>query len=315
MTVPDATPALRRARARLYPQPRLRWRNIRGFFFILPWLVGFVLFTLGPFLGALYLSFTEWRLVGPITWVGLDNYVELLTADERFLHSLINTVYYTALHVPGTLLLAFLAAGLLNQPVRGVPVYRTMFYLPAITSGVATAVLWVWLLHPTGLLNTALGWVGLPGPNWLNSTRWAMPGLILMSLWNIGTPMILFLAGLQGIPQHLYEAAAIDGAGWWGKVRNVTIPMMTPTILLNLVVSIIGSFQVFTASLVVTNGGPADATLFILLYLYMQGFLFLRVGYAAAIAWVLFVIILVFTLIQLGLARYWVYYEGDLRRQ
>jgi multiple sugar transport system permease protein len=315
MTARDATPALRESRVAVSPRPRLRWRNIRGFFFILPWLVGFVLFTLGPFLGSLYLSFTSWRLVGPIQWVGLDNYVQLLTADARFAQSLVNTAAYTAVQTPGTLLLAFAAAALLNQPVRGVPIFRTMFYLPAITSGVATAVLWVWILHPTGLLNTALGWLGVPGPNWLNSTRWALPGLILMSLWNIGTPMILFLAGLQGIPQHLYEAAAIDGAGWWGRLRHVTLPMMTPTILLTLILGIIDSFQVFTASLVVTNGGPADATLFVLLYLYQQGFRFLRMGYAAAIAWVLFALILAFTLVQLGLARRWVYYEGELRRQ
>jgi multiple sugar transport system permease protein len=315
MTVQDTIPTLRQSRAAAPPRPRLRWRNIRGFFFILPWLVGFVLFTLGPFLGSLYLSFTDWRLVGPIPWVGLDNYVALLTTDARFLRSLTNTAVYTAVQVPGALLLAFAAAGLLNQPVRGVPIFRTMFYLPAITSGEATAVLWVWILHPTGLLNTALGALGVPGPNWLNSTRWAMPGLILMSLWNIGTPMILYLAGLQGIPQHLYEAAMIDGAGWWGKLRHVTIPMMTPTILLTLVLGVIDSFQVFTASLVVTNGGPADATLFVLLYLYIQGFRFLRMGYAAAIAWILFAIILAFTLIQLGLARRWVYYEGELRRQ
>lgn len=294
-------------------QRRVRWRNVRGFFLILPWLVGFVAFSLLPFLASLYLSFTDWRLAGPIQWIGLANYANLLTNDDRFVKSLVNTLYFTVVNVPGTMLLAFIAAGLLNRKVKGMPIYRTMFYLPAITSGVATAVLWYWILQPGGLIDIALGALGIKGPDWLGSTQWALPGLLLMSLWNIGAPMILYLAGLQGVPGQLYEAADMDGAGWWAKVWNVTIPMMTPTILLTLILGIIGSFQVFTSALVVTQGGPADATLFLLLYLYWQAFRFLSMGYASAIAWLLFVIILVFTVIQLGLARYWVYYEGEQR--
>ena len=280
---------------------------------MLPWLVGFLLFSFLPFMASLYFSFTDWRLVGPITWVGPANYISLLTSDDRFIKSLLNTIFFTVVNVPGTMFLAFAAAGLLNRNVRGIPVYRTMFYLPAITAGVATAVLWYWVLQPAGLIDSALGLIGIQGPDWLNSTRWALPALILMSLWNIGTPMVLYLAGLQGVPQQLYEAAAIDGAGWWGKIRNVTIPMMTPTILLTLVLGIIGSFQVFTSALVVTEGGPADATLFILLYLYWEAFRFLQMGYASAIAWLLFIIILAFTVVQLVLARRWVYYEGEQR--
>lgn len=291
---------------------RWRWRDIRGFFLVLPWLVGFVLFSLVPFLISLYLSFTQWRLSGPIKWVGLSNYAGLLT-DDRFIKSLTNTIYFTVVNVPGTLLLAFIAAGLLNRNVKGIPIYRTMFYLPAITSGIATAVLWYWILQPGGLIDLVLGFVGIQAPDWLGTTTWALPALIVMSLWNIGTPMILYLAGLQGVPQHLYEAAEIDGAGWWNRIWHVTIPMMTPTILLTLVLGIIGSFQVFTSALVITAGGPADATLFILLYLYWEAFRFLQMGYASAIAWILFVIILIFTVIQLSVARYWVYYEGDQR--
>jgi multiple sugar transport system permease protein len=292
---------------------RFRWRNVRGFFLVLPWFVGFLFFSFLPFVASFYLSFTDWRLSDTSHWIGAENYVGLFTSDERFIKSLLNTAAYTVVHVPGTLLLALIAAGLLNQKVKGMPIFRTMFYLPAITAGVATAVLWYWILQPTGLINSALGVLGIPGPDWLGSTRWALPALVLMSFWNIGTPMILFLAGLQGVPQQLYEAASIDGAGWWDRIRHVTLPMLTPTILLTLVLGIIGSFQVFTSALVVTEGGPADATLFILLYLYWQAFRFLQMGYASAIAWVLFVVILIFTVIQLSLARYWVYYEGGQR--
>jgi multiple sugar transport system permease protein len=171
--------------------------------------------------------------------------------------------------------------------------------------------LWLVILQPNGILNQALGLVGIPGPRWLTSTQWAMPGLIIMSFWTVGTTMILYLAGLQGIPHHLYEAASIDGAGHLRKLWHVTIPMMTPTIFLTLVLGIIGSWQVFTQALILTGGGPANATLFVLLYLYRKAFLIFQMGYASAIAWVLFVIILIFTLIQFLVARRWVYYEYD----
>jgi multiple sugar transport system permease protein len=291
-----------------------------GYAFIAPWLVGFFVFTLGPFVASLYLSFTDYKLVGAPSWVGLKNYVFMFSSlwsdagDGDVWVSLRNTVYYTVFHVPLSMLLSFVIALLLNAKVRGMPVFRTMFFLPSVTAGVATAILWLWILSPTGLVNYALSRVGIPGPGWFGSFEWAMPGLILISLWSIGGTVIIYLAGLQGVPQQLYEAASIDGAGWWHRLRHVTIPMMTPTIFFTLVIGIIASFQVFTPSLVITNGGPGTSTLFYLLHLYRNGFRWFNMGYASALAWVLFVIILGFTLVQLRLSGRWVYYEGEARK-
>lgn len=292
---------------------RIRWRDYRGILFVVPWFVGFVVFTLGPFVASLFLSFTDWSLTDPPSYVGFSNYVRLFE-DELYLKSLVNTAYYMVFHVPGQIVLAFCVAGLLNQKVKGLPLYRTCFYLPAVTSGAATAIIWLWLFQPQGLLNQALETIGIPGPNWLGSTRWAMPSLILMSLWNIGTPMILFLAGLQGVPQSLYEAAEIDGAGWWAKIRNVTIPMMTPYLFLTAILGVISSFQVFTSALLVTQGGPANATLFVVLYLYWNGWSYYKMGYASAMAWVLLLIILTLTILQFVGGRRWVYYEVEDKR-
>ncbi len=291
-----------------------RWQRWSGLLFIAPWLITFLWFTLGPFIASIFLSFTNYRFIGLPEWVGLNNYVRLFTDDAKFIRSIINTLYYTAVHVPGIMIMAFFVAILLNQKVRGQPIYRTAFYLPSVTAGVATAYLWILLLQPNGLINQFLGLVGIDGPNWLTSSTWAMPALILMSFWGLGTTMIIYLAALQGIPQHLYEAASVDGAGVIRKMWHVTVPMMTPAIFLTAVLQIIGSWQVFTQALIVTNGGPRDSTLFILLHLYRTGFEYFQMGYASAIAWVLFVIILVFTIIQFGVARRWVYYEGSTER-
>jgi len=294
-----------------------RW----GYALIAPWLLGFLFFYLGPFLASLYLSFTEYKLVGAPTWIGLRNYVYMFQSlwsddgDGDVWKSLFNTAYYTAFQVPLSMLLAFLIAILLNARVRAMPLFRTMFYLPSITAGVATAILWLWILNPNGLANYALSLIGVEGPLWFGSTRWAMPGLILIGLWTIGGTVIIYLAGLQGVPQQLYEAASIDGAGWWGRVRHVTLPMMTPTIFFTLIIGLINGFQVFTPALVITNGGPGTATLFYLLHLYRNGFRWFNMGYASALAWVLFLIILAFTLVQLWLSRRWVYYEGESGRR
>jgi multiple sugar transport system permease protein len=234
--------------------------------------------------------------------------------DSQVWTSLRNTIYYTVFHVPLSLVLAFAIALLLNAKVRGLAVFRTMFFLPSVTAGVATAILWLWLLNPNGLINYALGLIGITGPRWFGSSQWAMPGLILMSLWSIGGSVIVYLAGLQGVPDQLYEAASIDGAGWWSRLRHVTLPMMTPTIFFTVVMGLIAAFQVFTPALVITNGGPGTSTLFYLLHLYRNGFQWFNMGYASALAWVLFVIILGFTLLQLGLSGRWVYYEGEQRR-
>jgi multiple sugar transport system permease protein len=292
---------------------RFRWRDYQGALFVLPWLVGFLVFDLGPFLASLVISLTDWDLVEPPRFVGLANYEELFT-DELFVKSLVNTAYYTVFHVPGQIILAFIVANLLNTKVKGLPLFRTCFYLPAVTSGAATAIIWLWLLQPQGLINQALALVGLPEPNWLGSTTWAMPSLILMSFWNIGTPMILFLAGLQGVPQDLYDAAAVDGAGWWGRLWHVTIPMLTPYFFLTAILGLIGSFQVFTPALLITAGGPANATVFVVLYMFWSGWSYFKMGYASAIAWALLAFILVLTALQFAVARRWVYYEVEARQ-
>ena len=229
----------------------------------------------------------------------------------RFTRTLGNTAYYVLFHVPGVNLLALGCALLLNQKLRGIALYRTLFYMPSVTSGVATAVLWIWLFNGQyGVLNSFLRVFGVSGPNWLFDIKWSMNALIIMSLWGMGNAMLIYLAGLQNVPQHLYEAAMVDGAGAWQRFVNVTLPLLTPTIFYNLVIGVIASFQVFTAAFVMTAGGPADSTLFYVLYLYRVAFENLRMGYAAALAWILFVIIIAFTILQFVLARRWVYYEG-----
>ena len=289
---------------------RTFWQQWSGILFAVPWLLQFVLFIVVPFAASFWLSLTDYRFRDFPNFIWFENYTDL-ASDEVFLKSLFNTLYYTVFHVPGVMIIAFFIAILLNQKVYGMPLFRTLFYLPSVTAGVATIMLWLVILQPNGILNQVLGLVGIPGPRWLTSTQWAMPSLIIMCFWTVGTTMILYLAGLQGTPDHLYEAASIDGAGHLRKLWHVTVPMMTPTIFLTLVLGIIGSWQVFTQALILTGGGPANATLFVLLYLYNKAFLIFQMGYASAIAWVLFVIILIFTLIQFVVARRWVYYEYD----
>jgi multiple sugar transport system permease protein len=286
-------------------------QNIGGYLFIMPWLFGFCFLTAWPFVRSLYLSFTEWQLLVDPRWIGLNNYTRLF-ADEYVWKSLYNTLYYVLFHVPGIIIQAFFVALLLNQSVKFRAVFRTCFYLPSITAGVASAIIWVWLLNSEiGVVNQALRVVGIQGPDWLGSTKWAKPALIIMAQWGFGGTMVLYLAGLQGIPDVFYEAAKIDGASAWQRMLNITIPLMTPTIFLTVIMQIIGSFQVFTSAMVMTEGGPANATLFYLLYLYRQAFRYSRMGYASALAWVLFIILLVLTLGQFQLSRRWVYYEGE----
>jgi len=283
-----------------------------GYVFVGPWIIGFIIFTLGPVLASLGLSFADYELLTPPNWIGIKNYVELLTRDRLFLVSLYNTLYYTLLSVPLGIILAFLLALLLNVELPGMNFFRTVFYLPAVTSGVAVSLLWIWLFNPQyGLINYLLRLVGLPGPGWLVDPTWSKPAFILMSLWGVGGTAVIFLAGLQGVPVSLYEAAVIDGASEWQKFWHVTVPMMTPVIFFNLVMGIIGSFQVFTSAYVMTGGGPQDSTLFYVLYLFRQGFALLRMGYAAAMAWILFIIIIVLTLIQFRLSEKWVFYESQ----
>ncbi|MGI8689386.1 MAG: carbohydrate ABC transporter permease [Thermomicrobiales bacterium] len=291
---------------------RLR-RNLPGYLFIAPWLFGFFVFTFGPFLYSLYLSFTDWHILGSPHWIGLSNYRAILTADPLFRITLKNTVYYGIFHVIGVNLISLALAQLLNQKLRGFPLFRTLFYLPTVTSGVATALVFSLMFNGnTGIINAFLNIFGIKGPNWLFSAQWTMPALILMSLWDIGTPMIIYLAALQNVPTGLTEAALIDGAGRWQRFRSVILPLISPAIFFNVIVGIIGAFKVFTPAKVITNGGPANHTLFYVLYLYRQAFENLRMGYASALGWLLFLIIFAFSAVQLVVSRRWVYYEsGD----
>lgn len=291
-------------------------REVEFYLAISPWLVGFVLFTGGPILAALLIGFTQWQIIDTPKWVWLGNYAQLFTRDKLFWTSVFNTVYYVALSVPLGVVGSVLVAILLNQKVAGVALFRTIFYLPSVTSGVAMAILWVWLFNPeVGLINSALRFVGLSGPGWLNDQHWAMPALILMSLWNVGGNMVVLLAGLQGIPSHLYEAAKLDGANRLQELRHITLPMLSPVIFFVLVVSTISAFQIFTNVFVMTGGtgGPGTATLVYVLYLYQNAFQYLKMGYASAMAEILFLIILGLTVGQFALARRWVYYEGSGR--
>lgn len=299
--------------------PSRRWFDISSmerrealWFYLLvsPWAVGFLVFALGPILASFYLSFTQYDMANPPVWLGLRNY-QRMVEDPLVWQSLKVTGIWVFGGLPLRLALAFFFALLLNQKLPGSGLFRTIYYLPSVVSGVAVALVWMWLLQPQfGILNYFLGLIGLPGPRWLASPTWALPGLIVMSLWNTGATMVIFLAGLQGIPLELYEAAEIDGAGRARQFWSLTVPLMTPIILFNLVIGIIGSFQVFTQAFVMTNGGPANATLFYMLYLYRVAFQYSEMGYASAMAWVLFLIILLLTLLVFQSSGKWVYYEG-----
>ncbi|NEE03132.1 carbohydrate ABC transporter permease [Phytoactinopolyspora halotolerans] len=293
---------------------KTRLRRWTGLLYISPWIAGLLIFTAYPFAYSFYLSFTDWKGIGAKNFVGVDNYTSMFTDDPLFMKSVWNTAYYTIISVPGGMILAFFLALLLNQRVRFMPIFRVAFYLPSVTIGVATAVLWIHILGPDGAFNDLLGLFGIRGPNWFASETWAMPGLILMSFWGIGQNMIIYLAALQSVPQDLYDAAEIDGANSVQRTRHVTFPMITPAIFLTLILGIINSFQTFTVALIVTNGGPNDATTFVLLHIYNNAFRYFQLGYASAMAWVLFLLMLVFTLIQFGLARRWVFYQGEVTR-
>jgi multiple sugar transport system permease protein len=307
-----SNPALGRTGAA--PRTQMRRETLWGYIFVAPWIIGFLIFTLGPVIASFALSFTDYELIVAPVWVGLKNYRTLLTQDRLFGLSLYNTAYYSFFSVPLGIIVAFLLAMLLNVQLPGMKVYRTVFYLPTVTSGVAVSILWIWLFNPQfGLINYLLRSIGLPAPGWLVDPTWSKPAFILMSLWGVGGTAVIFLAGLQGVPRSLYEAAEIDGANAWAKFWNVTVPMMSSVIFFNLIMGIIGSFQVFTSAYVMTRGGPQNSTLFYVLYLFKKGFGMLQMGYAAAMAWILFVIILLLTLMQFRLAERWVYYEGEAR--
>lgn len=279
-----------------------------GLLFASPFILGVLIMWIGPMLYSLFLVTQDWNLIRPPRFAGLGNF-ERLFSDPMVLQSLGVTAYFTFVGVPLQLLTAFGLAVMLNQPIGARGIYRTVFYLPAITPAVASAVVWVQILNPEfGVINSFLRMLGIEPVKWLFDPKAVIPAFILMSLWFVGPQMIIFLAGLQGVPKELMEAAEIDGGNTWQRFWNITIPMVSPIIFFNLVVGFIGTFQVFTQSFVMTHGGPQDSTRFMALYIYQNGFEYFRMGYAALLSWVIFVIVLVFTVIQFRLANNWVYY-------
>jgi len=285
-----------------------------GYIFIAPWLIGFLVFKLAPMLASAYFSLTDYAIIAAPKFLGLSNYVKMFTNDPSFWDALKVTMVYAALSVPLGLICALVLALLMNQKLPGITVWRTVFYLPSVVAGVAIAMLWVWIFHSEfGLLNMGLRALGIEGPAWLADPDWVLIALVIMSLWGVGGNMIINLAGLQGIPYELYEAAEIDGANRWHCFWSVTLPMLTPVLFFTLITGIIETFQYFTNAFVMTNGGPGRATLFYNLYLYRNAFAFYKLGYASALAWVMFLIILAFTILIFKSSPYWVYYEGVIR--
>jgi multiple sugar transport system permease protein len=294
----------------------LSWRRqeaLFGYLCISPFLLGLLFFSAGPMLYSIYLAMTEYDVASAPQFIGLGNFIELAD-DPLFWKSLRITTIYTLAAVPLGIVVGLGLAQLLNQGVRGIALWRTVYYMPSVVAGVAVSMMWVWLLNPEfGIVNHLLALVGIDGPGWLTDPDWALWTLIAMSVWGAGGSMVIYLAGLQGIPNHLYEAANIDGANAWQRVRYVTIPLITPVIFLQLILGIIGTFQIFTNAFIMTNGGPANSTLFYVLYLYKRGFERFELGYAAAMAWVLFALVMALTLVVFWTSSRWVYYEGDVR--
>jgi multiple sugar transport system permease protein len=298
--------------------PRKRFRismrkreAIFGYIFLLPWIIGFLGFLVGPMIASVYLSFTQYKMISPPVWIGLANY-ERMFADQFVIHSLRVTSQFTLFAVPMGMVAAMAVAVLLNQKIVASGVFRTVFYLPSVISGVAIALVFAWIFnYRFGILNYFLSFVGIEGPNWLGSPRYALWAFVIMSLWGIGGNVVIYLAGLQGVPVSLQEAATIDGASAWTRFWRITLPLITPVILFTLIMGVIGTFQTFTQAYIMTGGGPANATLFYLLYLYRNAFNWFEMGYASALAWLLFLIILVLTVILWLTSARWVYYEGE----
>jgi multiple sugar transport system permease protein len=287
--------------------------TVNGLLFAAPWLLGLVLFWIYPILASIYYSFTEFNALQTPRWVGLANYSELFFKDDRFWIAVYNTFYFAGLSIPLAIMTAFGLALLLNAKIKGQVLYRTVYFLPVLVPEVALSLVWVYLFTPaTGLINIPFDWIGIKGPCWLSCETWARPTLVLLAMWIIGQQVVLYLAGLQDVPQELYDAAAVDGANPVQRFWNVTVPFVTPVIFFHLVTSVIGAFQFFTIPYVMTGGTgfPANSLLLYSIWLYKNAFQYFRMGYASALAWLLFVTILVITLIIFSTARRWVYYGG-----
>jgi multiple sugar transport system permease protein len=287
-----------------------RQRAIQGWLFVSPFILGFILFFIGPMGFAAWISLHDWPILADPTFIGLENFTNMF-ADDVFWKSMWITTIYTVVSVPLGMAVGLGLAMLLNTKVKGLAVFRTLYYVPSVVTGVSVSVLW-WMMFNTqyGLINGVLRGIGIEQIPWLTNTNWVLPAFIIMSLWQVGGGMVIYLAGLQGIPTELYEAAAIDGAGGWSKFINITIPMLSPVLLFNLVLGVIGSFQSFTNALIMTNGGPSQSTLFFVLYIYRNAWQYNQMGYAAALAWALFAVILVLTLLIFRATAERVYYSG-----
>jgi multiple sugar transport system permease protein len=290
-----------------------RWESaLAGYIFIFPWLIGVVFLVLWPFFQSLYLSLTKYNLLSPPKWVGLQNYKTIFMSDDLFVQSLKVTIYFVLFTVPLKLIFALLVAMLLNKSIKGISIYRTMIYFPSlIGTSMAVSILWKNIFGPTGLFNQLLGVFGITGTTWLSNPSTALPTIGLLEVWQFGSTMIIFLAGLKQISKELYEASSVDGASKVRQFFNITLPMLSPVILFNLVMQTIGSFQTFTQAFIITKGGPLNSTYMYAMYLYQRAFGRFDMGYASALAWIMLVIIGIFTLSIFASTRYWVHYETD----
>jgi multiple sugar transport system permease protein len=296
--------------------PQRRKEAITGLLFISPWLIGFLVFYAGPALVSFGISFTKWNIVGSPIWVGLDNYIEIFTADKNFWNSVGVTLRYALLYIPLMTILAIITAMALNSKVRGIGIFRTLVYMPSIAPAIAASLVFMWILQPTyGLLNILLSYVGIDGPNWFKDPRYALWGIIMIAMWRLGAAAVIYLAGLQNIPPQLYDAADVDGANGWQKFWNVTLPMLSPILFFQIVVELIGVFQTFTPAYVASQSsgyaGPIKQLYFYMLYVYIKGWQNLQMGYAAALSWILTVFILIITVLVFRSSPYWVHYEAE----
>lgn len=289
----------------------IKRRESRNFYlYTAPWLIGFVVLTLYPILYSFYLMFTNMNLTGNGEFVGFENWVYALTDDPLFIKAFMNTLKFVVLFVPGSIILSFFIALLLSKKVEHLGFFRTAFYIPYITSGVAVTILWGWIFQKDyGIINYILSLVGIKGPNWLGDKNVAMISIVILSLWTIGNNIIIMLAGIQDIPQSYYESAQIDGAGSIRQVCYITLPLCTPTVYFNLIVTVIAAFQVFQQPMILTNGGPLNSTYTAAMHLYNNGFLYGKMGYASMMAWSMFAVIMLFTIIAVSTSKYWVFYD------
>jgi multiple sugar transport system permease protein len=281
---------------------------LKGLMFIMPWIIGFLIFQLYPICKSVYYSFCEYDVLNAPIFIGLNNYKNLFH-DELFLKSIVNTAVYTVMAIPLSMFVSLFFAILLNQKIIGRGIFRAIYFLPSLVPLIAMAVLWKWIFSSkNGILNYALSLIGITGPSWLGSTMWATPSIVLTGIWGVGGSIVIYLAALQDVPRSLYEAAEIDGAGWFAKLRHITIPMISPVIYFNLILGIIGTLQVFVVPYVMTSGGPARSTYYYTMYLFDNAFCFLKMGYAGAMAVLLFIVIVAMTIIITKLTASKIYY-------